>query len=125
MTPTTNRLKKDYIVVKDWETARGMIEDYHGKSLQGKWVIVAPKGLKEVSLEDLLRLPQIQQALTQAQKQGYEKGKKEGIREIIKVWKFALKKSYLYSDDRGNEYYNFSQLEKDLLSHSPKRKEKK
>lgn len=50
---------KDYIVVKDHEIAQDLAKNYKGKDLKGKWIIIAPAGLEMVSMEDLLRLPQI------------------------------------------------------------------
>lgn len=53
----------DYIVVKDYETAEDLTHKYKGKDLVGKWVIVAPKGLKSVSKEEIAHLPQVKALL--------------------------------------------------------------
>ena len=62
---------KDFLVVKDRRTALDLIR---AESLKGKWVIIAPRGLEFVSLRDLLRLPQVSQAIL--------KGKIEVLRKL-------------------------------------------
>lgn len=69
MTKSTDNWKeiiqegKDFIVVKDLKTAEGLLKNKI-PSLRGKYIIIAPDGLEMVSLEDLLKLPQISSELT-------------------------------------------------------------
>lgn len=61
---TTREIKNDYVVVKTMEEALALITHKAPKSLQGKYVIVAPNGLKFVSKEDIAKLPQVKALLT-------------------------------------------------------------
>jgi len=113
-----NREKKDYVVVNDFDTADNLIKNYKGKSLKRKWVIVAPAGLEEISLGDLLKLPQIKSAV--------EEAKKEGAREMgKKIKKLAIELAGDIYD--GSDWHTGRQAMRDsildLLSPKPISKE--
>ena len=67
MKPQLNKDKQDYIVVKTVEEAENLVlSGSPPQSLRGKWVIVAPNGLKFVSKEDIARLPQVKSLISKA-----------------------------------------------------------
>lgn len=59
---TNYKEEKDFIVVKDTETAEALLRKPI-PSLKGKYIIVAPDGLEMVSMEDLKQLPQVKKYL--------------------------------------------------------------
>ena len=70
---------KDYIVVKDYKIAQELIKNYTGKSLKGKWIIIAPDGIKFVSKEEIKKLPQVKLIISSILKDLREKV--EGMKE--------------------------------------------
>lgn len=83
ITKAKEEAKKDYIVVKTVEEAESLVKiEPAPKSLRGKWIIIAPNGLKFVSKEDIEKLPQIKSLLSQAKEKAVEEYKQK-VLEII------------------------------------------
>ena len=76
----------DYIVVKDFETAEKLSKSKI-PSLRGKWIIVAPDGLKFLRKEDLSHLPQVKEIRSLAFKEGEEAMRKKIVSEFKKISK--------------------------------------
>ena len=93
--------EKDYIVLKDYETAQSLVKNYRGKTLAHKWIIIAPKGLKLVDKTDIAKLPQVKALIAEI--------RSSTLTEVEGILREEKKKTLWHWMDFGNEDREFSQ----------------
>jgi len=113
---------KDYIVVKDFETAI-VLRKKAIPSLKGKWIICAPHGLKFISKEDIIRLPQVKSLIKLAKEK--EQKRIQKIIQSKKINKMAIDLIQAYGEDeyghsQATAEYILDQIYKDIRKDNKK-----